>query len=212
MNKITLSYSTITNCLQTKNSHNFVNKRAGMKVPDNEFFRKGHEIEKIISDHVSGKQLHENLAHIKHVFPIVQEEDFDPRCKRFVDINDKYQLFALLDGHNPDTKTFLEVKSANSKMWSLGKWLSSYQRKLYVLAYPEYTNSIIITALMDTEKWKYEQPKVYKIPSTEQDKIDAIKFLTDAITVIESKDFTGGLTEGKCLDSFCYYGVNCMFK
>lgn len=209
---VTLSYSTISQCLQPQNSHNYMNKLMDIKIPDNDFFIKGREVEKTISDHVSGKKLNDNLSHIPHKFSIVQEQDFDPRCKRFVPIDNNYQLFALLDGHEPKDKRFLEIKSANSKMWSIGKWMDSYQRKLYAYAYPEYTSSIIITALMDQNRWKMEQPKVYEIPSSKQDIIDAEKYITNAIKTIEARDFTGGLVDGRCIDKYCYYGKNCYYK
>lgn len=210
--KITLSYSTINNCLQPENSHNWLNKQMGMKVPDNIYFEGGRRTEKIITAHISGKLIREDLAHIKTRCSIVAEVEFDPRCKRFMSINDKYQLFALLDAHEPTTKTLVDVKSGNGKMWSVGQWARSYQRKLYALAYPEYDRSVVITALMDDTRWKLEPPKEFNVPSTPKDKEEALEYLHKAIKTIEAGDFTGGLTDGKCLNSFCYYKENCQFK
>lgn len=235
---ITLSYSTINNCLLPSNSHNWANKINGAKVPENPYFFNGHRLHKIIQEHLSGQTPNEFLKHIPYTFPLVEEQDRDLRCRfKFVikssedeqmtllnstelevgisyivpNIKKSYEIVGYMDAQDPENLRFGEIKTG-SKMWSLGQFLNSYQRKTYALAKPEYTESILITALNETE-WATTPPKVFKIPLTQQDRQDALKWIVEAIKLLESGDYTGGLDEnGKCANRFCYYGVNCQFK
>ncbi len=217
MNKILLSHSTISNCLQPNNSHNWLNKQIGAIVPDNEFFKRGREVHKIIQGHISNKKPNEILLQIKELqnigsFPIVEERNFDPRCKVIISINEKYEVIMLYDALDPDNLRFGEIK-AWGKMWTVGQFQSSMQRKMYVLGKPTFTKALLITALPDPKQWLEENPRVFTIPATEQDKKDAEKYIEDAIKVIEGGVFKGGLDEnGKCTNRFCYFKENCQFK
>ena len=87
------------------------------------------------------------------------------------------------------------------------------QRKIYALAKPEYTETICITCSKNVEEWKNEKPKLFRVPTTQRDRDEAIKWILGGIEIIESGDYTGGLNkEGKCINPRCYYGVNCQFK
>ncbi len=217
MNKILLSYSTISNCLQPDNSHNWLNKQMGAEVPDNEFFKRGRETHTLIQKHLSQKELNETLLKHKEFinigkFPIVEERKFDPRCKVVIKINEKYEVVMYYDALDPEHLRFGEIK-AWGEMWTVGKFQSSKQRKIYVLGNPTFKEAVCITAVPFPDKWEEEVPKVFNIPSTEQDKKDAEKYIEESIKVIEGGVFKGGLDEnGKCTNRFCYYKENCQFK
>lgn len=209
---ITLSYSTITYCLQPENSHNWLNKMMGAKVPDNEFFRNGKRLHDIIQGHLSGKVIDERLSHINHKFSIVEEENFDPRCEFIIKINDKYRVRGFVDAKDPEGLILGEIKTSG-KMWTIGQFQRSMQKKIYALGHPEYNTLVGITALSDDSLWLKEKPKAYPIPLTQRDRKEALEYILDAIKTIESGEFKGGLDEnGKCVLRFCNYGINCQFK
>lgn len=209
---ITLSYSTINYCLQPENSHNWLNKMMGAKVPDNEFFRNGHRLHEIIQGHLSGKKPDSRLEHINYKFPIVEEVDFDKRCEFTFQVNEKYQIRGFFDALDPENKRLGEIKTAG-KMWTVGQFQSSMQRKIYALAKPDFTELVGITALSDDSQWPTTPPKVYPIPLTERDRKEALEWIMKAIQTIEKGEFNGGLDEnGKCVMRFCNFGENCQFK
>ena len=209
---MTLSYSTINYCLQPENSHNWINKMLGLKVPDNEFFRNGHRLHDIIQKHLSGKTIDYRLKHISYSFPIVEEVNFDKRCEFTHKLSDKYSIRGFVDAKDPDNFRLGEIKTA-SKMWTVGDFQRSIQRKIYALAHPEYKEMIGITALSDDSQWVSSPPKVYPIPLTNRDRKEAEKWINDAIELLEKGVFTGGLDEnGVCNMRFCSYAENCSFK
>lgn len=246
---ITLSYSTIEHCLQPNNSHNWINKQMGRKVPENEYMREGRRIHKIIQEHISGKVLRNDLSHIKHTFPIVEEVDFDERChfikpvlkpgevlakhhadnlrrlgakgvmfardtelKIYLDSISKYWVHGYIDADNPEEKKFGEIKSAGT-MWSIGDFVRSNQRRVYAWVKEDYKWMIGITAIKYDDKWSETPPKSYPIPLTQKDREQALKWIWDAVALIEKGSFKGGLDEnGKCTLKFCNYGDNCAFK
>ncbi len=192
-------------------SHNWVNKMCGVQVPERKEFENGKRLHRIIQDHVTGKIPDPRLAHIDIHFPIVEETSFDPRCKVNFQINEKYAIRGFVDGHDPENKRILEIKTG-SPMWSIGQFVKSMQRKIYFVALPNYTESVLITAYADDSQWGVIKPKIYSVVPTSRDKDEAMDWIMGAIAIIEKGDFTGGLTDGKCLDRYCLYGANCQFK
>ena len=209
---ITLSFSTIQYCLQEDNSHNWLNKMAGLKVPDNEFFRNGHRLHSIIQAHLSGKTTDDRLKHINYSFSIVEEKDFDERCSFEFNINDKYSMRGFVDAKDPEALRLGEIKTAG-KMWTVADFARSMQRKIYALAHPDYKELVGITALSDDKQWGTLPPKVYPIPLTQKDRDEAFAWIMKGIELLESGNFKGGLDEnGKCTMRFCSYAENCQFK
>jgi hypothetical protein len=206
---IVLSYSTIN--MLYKSSHNWINKMCGLKVPDNEFFRRGRDAHRIIQDHVCGDINYEGLSHIPYVFPIVEKVDFDPNCEIKFPVNDKYAIRGFIDGANKKTFQTLEIKTS-AKCWSIGDFQRSMQRRIYSIALPWVKENILITAHFNPETWTLNRPKVFSIPVTEEDKKEAWEWIRGGIEIIEKGDFTGGLVNGVCVDRFCLYGSNCQFK
>lgn len=213
--KLQLSYSTINMLYQA--SHNWLNKQMGLKPEDHDYYHQGKEAHRIIQDHVSNKKIDDRLLHINFLFPIVEEVDFDKRCKfefplEVTGLKNEYSMIGFMDGMNNEEKRILEIK-ISSVPWSVLKFQQLIQRKIYSLARPDLTETICITGLRDPEQWKTDKPKVFKIPNTDQDRKEAMGWILGGIKIIESGDFKGGLDEnGKCTDPRCYYGVNCQFK
>jgi len=215
---ITLSYSTIN--MLYKASHNYLNKMMGLQPEEREEWKQGKEAHAIIQAHVSGKKIDDRLSHIKYIFPIVEEKDFDERCKFEIPIkfgvNDKvvnsYKVIGYFDGLDIENHRFLEIK-ASDPVWSLIKFQNSIQRKLYAFANAQITEAVLITCSKYPDRWSQEPPKVFSVPLTPQDKSEAVKWLLGGIQIIESGKFDGGLDEnGICRDKFCYFGNNCSFK
>jgi hypothetical protein len=202
----------------------------GYKPEDRWYYHAGKKAHDIIQRHVSGVEDHPYLKHIKETFPIVETMDFDPACKFEINfnevldvyqgkmakqqhsLNEQYRVIGFFDGRDNQYKKFLEIKSS-SNPWSLIKFKTSLQRKLYTLSNVDIEECYLITGQKEPEKWEKEPPKIFKVPATEADRIEAIKFVLDGIETIRKGDFTGGLDEnGKCTDPWCYFGKNCQFK
>ncbi len=203
-----LSYSTINMVLE--HPHCWLNKMMGFKPEEKPWMTEGREAHAIIQAHVSGKKLDDRLAYIGFHFPIVEETDFDPKCK-FSFQFEGWEIIGFFDGLDPANKRFLEIKTS-TEPWPISKYQQSYQRRLYSLARPEFTESILITGKRGPNTWKINQPKVYSLPLTDQDREEARVWLKKGIDFINAGDFTSDLVDGKCVDPRCYYGANCQFK
>jgi hypothetical protein len=250
---IQLSASAIKNCLQPDNSHNWANKMMGFKPEDHDYYHQGNAAQDIIQKHITGELLNPSLMHLteeiegKKVpihFPIMEERDFDPRCKfsfmikpmeekytvkigtvNFLNgsfdykgnlmadnIREEYEIRGYVDGHDPVKGRICEIKSSSTP-WTLGKFHSLMQRKVYALGFSNYKEFIGITCLRDPLLWSVEKPKMFRMPLTELDRREAFEWIMGAIKIIESGDYSGGLDEnGKCTNPRCYYGKNCAFK
>lgn len=225
--KITLSYSTINNCLQEVNSHNWLNKQLGLKPEERPEWKEGTEGHRIIQHYLVGKptkpyvytlfdgtkyECVPYMENIKYRFPVVEEEDFDPRCKIVIPINDEVEVIGFVDAIDEENKRFGEIK-LSSNVWSPKKYMDSFQKKIYALAFKDFTEAVLITGGRNPEMWEHQNLKVYPMPLTNKDRNDAMEYILKAVEVIKSGDFTGGLDEdGICRNKFCYYGANCSFK
>lgn len=209
---VQLSYSTIANCLQPNNSHNWISKQMGLKPQERPEWKQGTEGHRIIQAHVSREMLNKNLSHLdSFYFPVVERVDFDKNCKFWFEFSPGYSMIGYFDGINEPEHRMLEIKLAGEP-WSIGKFNDLIQRKIYSIAKPTITELICITGLRDPELWGITPPKVYKVPMTENDRSAARTWIQNGINVLESGDFSGGLTDGVCTDPRCYFGDNCSFK
>lgn len=200
---IRLSYSTINNCLQPENSHNWINKISGINIPETDSMKQGKYLHRKIQDQIKKDFL-------GYRFPIVEEKDQDERTHFEIQIDKEISVHGYLDGLNKRKKQFLEIKTG-SKFWSINDFLKSEQLGIYSLGFPKMTKVICITALQDESLWKVQLPKVFEIPITEKMKTRARKYIQDAIDLFIKGDFSGGLTDGVCL-GWCNYGRECLFK
>jgi hypothetical protein len=213
MNKIHLSFSTINNCLQPENSHCWINKYV-LKIPTEvtHYMTDGQAGHEIIQGHVSGKMPDLRIKYIKDVFPIVEEKRFDERCKFSFEI-DGYEIIGYFDGLNPEKHTDLEIKLTATTPWTLARFQTSMQRKIYKRARPDLEKSILITGSTNPDLWKTEKLKRFEVESRKQDAIDAEKWIRAGIAVLEDGDYNGGLDEdGRCNLFRCLWGENCHFK
>ena len=197
---IRLSYTSLNNL---HNGHEWLNKQMGIPVPDYPFLTAGKDAHRIIQDHVSGKKKDKRLKHIEINFPIVEEVDFDERCK-FVFKMDGYEIMGFIDGLDKKNKRFLEIKTSSTP-WSMSKFKNAMQRKLYSLALHDlgYKEAYLITGSKDPEEWESNPPKLYSLEITEKDRSDASQWILQGINILESGKFTGGLdNEGFCEGCF----------
>lgn len=206
---ISLSFSTISNCLQPTNSHCWINRISGRKPQNRMAYVYGTENHRIIQNHLDGSCLDERIKHIDYFFPIVEKEDKDPKCIFRFEVGG-FNMFGFVDGLNPQEKRMLEIKTG-SQMWSIKRYLDSYQRKIYALGFPEYEEALLITAVIDNTLWSSIKPKKILVPLTKKDKEEAEEYIVKAIELLKKGDFTGGLSEGKCT-GYCYYGSNCLYR
>ncbi len=213
-----LSYSTINNCLQPDNSHNWLNKQMGFKPEERWYWKAGREGHRIIQAHLCGKQLNMSLSTNKLLedlhFPIVEEKDFDPRCKfefSFKHNGKKTNIIGFHDGRTKDYSKTLEIK-LSSNPWGISRFKRSFQRKLYALSNNYIKEQILVTGRKKPDLWEKEPLKVYRIPVTDKDRQDAAEWIEKAIDLFQSGDFNGGLNENGICEGYCYYGKNCQFK
>lgn len=201
--KIWLSFSTIK--MLHNESHCWINKQMGIQVPDNEYFKSGRDIEKIVCDHLSGKKYDDRLLDIKYKFPIVQEVKFDPRCQFKFDIDDKYAMIGYVDARNPANLTVGEIKTRKG-LWGLSEWKNSLQRKIYGIGFEKYKTFYLLTF----DKTDISNHKVYPLEPTPDDRREAMEWIHEGIDIIKSGKYDGGLVDNKC-DGFCLYGKSCSF-
>ena len=207
-----LSFSTLR--LLHDCPHNYVNKISKIEQPESIYLIEGKEGHRIGQDHVSGKKLHPGMAHIKMVFPIVEEKDFDERLKFEVPYKG-HTIIGFCDALDkliPDSPTRLAEFKFSSSPWSLDKYKKDYQRKMYGWAIRSLKEAILITGQRQPEKWLSQPPKTLKVPFVEQDYVDAEWFIDRGLEIIQSGDFLTDLEDGKCRDPRCYWGERCMFK
>jgi len=220
---ITLSFSTINNCLQPDNSHNWINKQTGIPVPDRGYFQEGKDCHRIVQDHLAGIKTDNRLPTFDQKFT-VETKDFDEKthfvfsvpkaCQAFgveYPYEEEYGVHGYYDGVSEDGKILFEAKFS-SNPWSLSKFKNSMQRKIYGLSNPNFEHAIILTGLRDHTMWDRALPKLYVVDFQDEDNIEAIHWIMDGIERIEKTQFDGGLEDGICTNPRCLYGYNCMFK
>lgn len=221
---IRLSYTSLSNLF---NGHEWINKQMGIPVPDYPFLKEGTDAHRIIQAHVSGKSICKDLKHIVTNFPVVEEKDFDEKCKfsfllKGLDghpdplVKEEYEIFGFVDGFDREKGRLLEIKTS-SKPWSMTQFRDAMQRKIYALAFPDFKEAYLITGSKDPFKWEKEAPKIYSLTLTRKDREEAFDWIVKGIKILESGDFSGGLDEnGKCTGCFWnmdrYPGIaNCHF-
>lgn len=220
----TLSFSTINNCLQPENSHNWLNKQMGAEVPFQHYFEEGKICHRIIQDHVAGIKEDDRLSHIPLQFDVVEIDDKDTRTEFTFNINEKYEeltgkpcplskqynFHGFFDGRDIDWTKMLEIKSS-STLWSVGKFLKAMQRKCYSIV-DTVVEAYLITCPRDPKLWSRVKPKYFKVPITHADRVEGIEWIVAGAMVLDKGEFHGGLEDGVCTMARCPYGRNCNFR
>ena len=196
-----LSYSLIQYHLQKTNSHCFLNRQLGRKIPDNPAFELGRKIHQKIQSNLS------NYIDLKGF--VVETKDFDENT-HFEFEYKGYTIHGYLDGLNKESGAMLEIKSGTHFL-SIGDFFRNPQIGIYALAFPKFTKAICITALSDETQWQGQPPKVFEFALTDGIKKNAERFIDEAIEILKEGKFQGGLTDGKCL-GWCSYQNNCFFR
>lgn len=195
---IRLSYSSLSNL---HNGHEWLNKQMGIPVPDYPFLKEGTDGHRIIQLHVSNSVKNKDLNNIKEYFPVVEEVDYDARCRFSFEV-DGYEIMGYYDGRDKDYKKTLEIKLSSSP-WSMQKFKESMQRKLYALSDKRIEKQFLVTGPRDREKWGDNPLKIYSLTPTDKDREAALDWIRQGIAILEKGDFTGGLDEtGHCTGCF----------
>lgn len=190
---ILLSYTTIDNL--HKASHTWINKMLGLETPESEAMLKGKETHAKIQAHVSGKTKIEGLD-LPMDFPTIEYH-----CR--LPAEEPYVFHGYVDAVNFASKSFLEIKSSNSHIWSQGDFDKSIQP-----AYYSWVTKIKKAYLVSC-KFDLSNLKVYLWKFTDDDWAKAEKWANEGIEIIKSGEYQGGLVNGKCTG--CNYGSNCHF-
>lgn len=234
--KIYLSYSSLN--MLHNSSHQWACKMMGIEVPRNIYFDGGNYGQRIIQAHVSGKKKFDILEKLTQPFTVVEEKQFDERCKFVKHIeygSDTIIIQGFADGLNPTEKRMMEIK-LSSTPWSIGKYKKSMQRKIYAWGFPQYEKGLLVTGMMLTreqiqeagndwlnwkaedwekrilENWTESPPTASECAMTKEDAQEAEEYILKGIEILRAGDFTGGLENGVCTDRYCLYGDNCYFK
>ncbi len=223
MNDLHFSYSTLK--MLKEASHCWINKQMGIKPEETIYMTQGTEGHGIIQGHIGGITPDPRLFFLKDRFMFVEKRKFDPEMKFEIDING-YKIIGFLDADNPPTKTMGEIKLSGTP-WTQKQFIDSFQRKIYAIAKPGYTNAILITGSLNPDMWvkkDFTDPEnqklwkkgelfTYDVPVTDKDREEARKWIIEALTIFENGDFNGGLDEnGRCNVFRCPWGKNCHFK
>lgn len=210
---IKLSYSTLN--LIYEHPHNYLNKMMGIQQPKTDFFERGKKLHRIIQDHVAGIKKDDRLNHLTLQFPIVETIDFDPKCKIEFNINKNYSMIGYYDGIDAENGRTLEIKTGN-KTWSIGQFDKAVQRKIYCVALPYIKENVLITAVSDESMWKINKPKEFSVPVKKEDYKVAMDWIMQGIYRLEHiKEFVDKeleVSDGKCVERFCFWGDACTFR
>lgn len=188
----------------------------GIPVPDYPFLAEGRDGHRIIQEHIARIKKHDYLKGLGVEFPIVEEKDFDERCK-FSFLVGECEIIGFYDGRNGGFSRTVEIK-LSSVPWSMLKFKKDMQRKLYALSDERIKEQFLITGHRDIEKWNDDPPKIYSLKPTKKDKEEAREWIMEGVAILEKGDFSGGLDEdGKCLG--CFWNMdrypelaNCNFR
>ena len=102
----------------------------------------GRRSHRLVQDHVSGRAEHPSLAHLPF-FPHVEQQDCDPRTRVRMPIDADFGFIGYVDGLNPQTGQFLEIKTG--ARWSRQRFLDLAQWQLYAAALPDYREVVFVS-------------------------------------------------------------------
>lgn len=214
-NSLHFSYSSL-NMLRTA-SHCWINKTLGIKPETTVYMTAGSNGHRIIQDHLAGIKKDDRLAFLEDKFPIVEITAFDKNCKFSIEV-DGYEVIGYFDAKDPENKRFGEIKLSGT-MWTPRRFQDLPQRKIYALAEPSYTNSVLFTGSLNPNDWstpegKKNMFKIIDVPLTQKDRDEALAWIREGLAIFEAGDFNIGLDdEGRCImGRQCPWGGNCHFK
>ena len=119
----------------------------------------GSRSHRIVQHHVSGRAEHPGLAHLPF-FPHAEQQDFDPQTKVRMPIDEDFAFIGYVDGLNPQTGQFLEIKTGSR--WGLQRFLELAQWKLYAAALPDYREVVFVNCPGSPETWSRARVAVFR--------------------------------------------------
>ena len=189
-----LSCSTLNAFLDCELS--YLNKQRKLPTFEFDYFTTGKEAHKIVQKYISGKIDDPRLRELDGLhFPIVEEKDFDDRLRFEIPFgSDKF--IGFLDARNDEEKIFSDIKTSTT-LWTLKKFLDLMQRKVYQLAYPQYSFVGITT------KPDLSEVYVVEIPNRPKDAEVARDWIVEGFRAIKQSKFQANP------DANCY---RCVYK
>lgn len=178
----------------------FKNKQMMLSKIDFPYFHTGREGHKIIQNHLAGYKKDPRLttALKGQVFPVVEKMDFDANLKFTIPFGDD-SFIGYLDARNDQLKIYSDIKISTT-LWTLKKFMDLMQRKVYQLAYPDYS-FVGISALPDLS-----EVKVVKVDNRPQDAEKAREWITEGFKAIKESNFEAN-PEANCFR--CVFRDSC---
>lgn len=193
-----LSTSTLNAFLDCPRS--YLNKQIMLPKITFDYFTYGKEGHVVIQKHISGAHRDPRLAApLKgHKFPVVEKCDFDANLKFSIPFGPD-TFIGFLDARNDQLKIYSDIKISTT-LWTLKKFMDLMQRKVYQLAYPDYS-FLGITATPDLES-VYTVP----IPNRPKDAEIAREWIVAGIKAINESKFEAN-EKANCFR--CVYKESC---
>jgi hypothetical protein len=145
----------------------------------------GSRSHRIVQDHVSGRAEHPGLAHLPF-FPHVEQQDFDPRTKVRMPIDEDFGFIGYVDGLNHQTGQFLEIKTGSR--WGRQRFLELAQWKLYAAALPDYREVVFVNCPGSPETWSRASVALFRHRIRPENREFARVFIERAIGIIRHID------------------------
>lgn len=210
---IKVSYSTIKDLHEFP--HTWINKQMGLKTKHLAVFDEGHAVEKVILEHISGKNLDPRISARQEKdpkfrlpeFDTVQEKDFDDRLGILVHLRDDYYLHGWPDMKDDSLHRLGDVKASGTP-WSASQVRESMQWKCYGLGYPSAKEVYYVNAARDLNQEGWENTiKVLYTTLSDKNREEAREWIEGGLKVIESGDFKLEKNTGfnKCLYIGCIW-------
>jgi len=211
--KVRLSYSTIKDLYEMP--HTWINKQMGLKTKELPVFEEGKQVQKIIVNHILGKEINDKIKKREESdktfrlpkFEVMEEEDFDPRLKFEYDFDDNYYIIGWPDAIDKKHKLIGDVKAYNQG-FKASMLRDSMQWRVYSLAHEWAKEVIYISASREfnNPRWA-ESIKVLSVEIKDIDRAKAVAWIRGAIKIIESGDFKLEKNDNykKCLYIGCIY-------
>lgn len=181
-----LSYSTITEILNVP--HSWINKQLGLERFQFGSYEGGEAAHRMLQSHVCGKAINPALG-VLPTFDLVEEYGQDERTRVDYFVNDDFIVTGYIDGYDTKTGNMLEAKSYRTTPWTLGKFVSLVQWRIYALALQQSgkaTGKMYgVTMPQELSAWDKKTVRVYEIPIAESDFFVADRYIENAIKIIE---------------------------
>ena len=179
MNKTIISFTTLNNV--HKHPCWWLNKQMGIEEEPNQFM-------------IAGKKAHEQFAlKIKNKEKLPFDLDFQEAEVHFRrSHNDQYLWHGWADGVNYKSKSLLEVKTVNKRVWTNSDMDRSMQ-PVYYSWISGFSKVFLLSC-----KFDFSEPKLYYREYTQDDWKKAEKWALEGLKIIEETDWKTLTCDASC--------------